>query len=127
MAAAGLPPGDLSLDRQDFVVAVRGRRIVGCAGLEPFGEAGLFRSFAVEPGLRNSGLGAALCGRLLAHASTRGVRDAYLLTTTAERFFLRHGFERFDRAAVPAALAASAEFRSLCPATAVCMHRAVAA
>ncbi len=126
VASAGLPCSDISLERQDFVVAVRGGRLVGCAGLEAFGDDGLFRSFAVDPSLRGAGLGTALCGRVLARASMRGLRDAYLLTTTAEGFFLRHGFERFERAAVPAALAGSPEFRALCPATAVCMHRKVA-
>lgn len=125
LTSAGLPSSDVSLARQEFVVAVRGQEVVACAGLEPVGDAGLFRSFAVYPPLRNAGLGAALCERLLARASMRGVRDAYLLTTTAERFFSRHGFERCDRAAVPAAVAASEEFSALCPATAVCMHRKV--
>jgi amino-acid N-acetyltransferase len=51
------------------------------------------------------------------------VKTAYVLTTSAERFCLAHGFERVDRAAVPAAIAATAQFRALCPSTAACFRR----
>jgi len=126
LRAAGLPTADVSLSRQEFIVATVGEEVIACAGLERFGEAGLFRSFAVEPARRNLGLGAALCQRILARAALRGLRDAWLLTTTAEPFFRRMGFERVERARAPAALAASPEFQALCPASAVCMHRVVA-
>lgn len=123
LASAGLPSSDIALARQDFVLALQGGVLVGCAGLEVYGDAGLLRSYAVVPERRNGGLGAALHARVLALAASRGVRTAYLLTTTAERFFARAGFERIERAEVPAAVAASPEFRTLCPATAVCMRR----
>ena len=38
-----------------------------------------------------------------------GIRAVYLLTTTAERFFPRFGFEVIDRADVPDSVMRSAE------------------
>jgi len=62
----------------------------------------------------------------LADAGARGVRDAYLLTTTADRWFRRLGFVPVERSALPAALAGSEELKGACPASAVAMHRALA-
>ena len=47
----------------------------------------------------------------------------YLLTTTAEEFFARCGYEPIDRSRVPEAIRATAEFQSLCPASSVCMRK----
>lgn len=124
LAASGLPSADISTDRQDIILALSGQQqIVGCVALEPYGDAALLRSFAVAPDLRGRGLGTALYDRVLAQAAVRGAKTAYVLTTTAERFCSTRGFEKIERADVPAAVASSPEFRTLCPATAVCMRR----
>ena len=49
--------------------------------------------------------------------------DGQELTTTAERFFPRFGFERITRDDVPASVQASIEFREACPASATVMRR----
>jgi amino-acid N-acetyltransferase len=54
-----------------------------------------------------------------------GVRELFLLTTTAEPIFARWGFRRVDRAEAPPAIRESREFASLCPASAVFMARRV--
>ncbi len=123
LTASGLPTADISLQRQDFILATSGQRLIGCVAVEPHGDAALLRSFAVTADLRGRGAGAALYDRVLAQAALRGARTAYVLTTTAERFCSMRGFEKIERAAVPAGVAASAEFRTLCPETAVCMRR----
>jgi amino-acid N-acetyltransferase len=48
-----------------------------------------------------------------------------LLTQTAERFFSQRGYSRIDRASVPAPVQEASEFRSLCPASATCMSKAL--
>ena len=123
LAAASLPVEDLSTDGQEYVLAESGTALVGCVGLEPHAGVGLLRSFAVLPALRRQGLGTVLFERIVARAVLRGVKTAYVLTTTAERYCLTHGFERIDRAEVPAAIASTQQFRSLCPATAACFRR----
>ncbi|MGR8918854.1 MAG: hypothetical protein ACU85V_04495, partial [Gammaproteobacteria bacterium] len=53
-------------------------------------------------------------------------RFVSLLTETAAAFFEHLGYSRAPRAAAPATIAATAEFASLCPDTAVCMRRVIA-
>ena len=125
-----LSEADLSIglpsDLRRFIVAKQAGRLIGAAGLEPYGRSGLLRSVIVAPEARGTGLGAALVERVLTNAAAEGVIDVYLLTTTAEQYFLRHGFERIPRAIVPASVQSSVEFREACPATAAVMHRRLA-
>jgi amino-acid N-acetyltransferase len=139
LAAAGLPAAgvaDLFARRAaDFVVAEdpgAPGRLVAVAGLEVCGGGGpnadaLLRSVAVDAAWRGRGLGRALVGRLAGEAEARGLRALYLLTTTAEGYFPRLGFAPVARDAVPAAVAATVEFRSACPASAAAMARPLAA
>ncbi len=108
------------------VVASRGRRIVGCVALELHDGVALLRSLAVSANARGRGIGARLTSEALEVARTLGTRDVYLLTETARDFFPRFGFAVEDRAAAPAVLQSSVEFRSACPASAVMMHARVA-
>ncbi len=57
------------------------------------------------------------------HANAAGFVQLVLLTEAAEHFFHRLGYSVVDRDRAPAAVASSAEFRTLCPATAVCMTK----
>lgn len=106
----------------DFVVARTTDALVGCAGLETYGELGLLRSVAVEPSLRTVGLGTKLVASVADVARARGLRDLFLLTTTASRFFERRGFASVLRSSVPAEIAESWEFRVGCPQTALAMR-----
>ena len=51
-----------------------------------------------------------------------GLDALYLLTTTAQDWFPRFGFERVDRSSTPPEIAGSDEFAELCPASAVVMR-----
>ena len=96
------------------------------AGLERFGECALLRSLAVAPAQRHQDIASRLVATLEAGAYARGLRHFYLLTETAKDFFLKRGYEVVPRAAAPRPLQESAEFRTLCPAAAVCMHKPLA-
>lgn len=125
--ASGLPTGDLQgRDLPGFLVARDDHAVLGVAGVEASGEAGLLRSVAVAPAARGSGLGAALVAAAEASALQGGTRTLYLLTTTAPDFFARLGYERIGRDQAPPDIAASAEFARLCPASAVCMRKYLA-
>lgn len=122
LADSGLPTEDLASAAIEFRVAVdEHQAMLGVVGIEVFDDAGLLRSLAVEPRARQRGIGDALASSLEADARARGLRQLVLLTQTAEAFFARRGYTVIDRAAAPAGVQASAEFRSLCPASAVCM------
>jgi amino-acid N-acetyltransferase len=105
-----------------FCVARSARSLVGCAGLESYGGAGLLRSVAVEASARGSGIGSQLVQGVVAAARTRGQSQLFLLTTTAGDFFERRGFHLVERASVPSAIAQSWEFRVGCPQTALVMR-----
>jgi amino-acid N-acetyltransferase len=123
LAASSLPVDDVATDAQEYVLAFSGSALVGSVGLERCGEYALLRSFAVVPSLRRQGLGTLLFERVVARALLRGLKTAYVLTTTAERYCLAHGFDRIERDQVPAAVASTQQFRSLCPKTAACFCR----
>lgn len=125
LRSADLPSEDVAPHLGAFLVAERNGALVACAGLELLGSEALVRSVAIAEPLRGAGLGAALCDTLLGDARRRGVRDAYLLTTTAPRFFARLGFAPIARDTVPASVRATREFADLCPASAIVMHRSL--
>ncbi len=116
-----LPSNDIREYLEHFIVASDQSLLVGCIGLEP--DVPLLRSLAVEPSYRGQGIAQELCARLLTHATTLGIRDLYLLTTTADRFFDRAGFQRLDRSSAPENIRLHKQFSELCPSSAALMHR----
>ena len=122
---SGLPTGDLGTARPEFVVATRDGGIVGIGALEHFGSAALLRSVAVEAQSRGSGVGRLIVEELERRARTANISELILLTLTAADFFGRLGYNTKERGAVPPAVRESAEFRSLCPASAVCMAKSI--
>lgn len=120
---AGLPVDDVDTSPVDFLVMREAGQVVGVAGLQNAEGAGLLRSLAVLPSLHGQGRGGALVAAVERLAEQRGIDDLYLLTTTAPSFFALHDYLRVHRASVPLALQATRQFTTLCPATAVCMHK----
>lgn len=121
----GLPTSDLSTARPAFVIATQEGQVVGVGALEGFGDAALLRSVAVEPQARRSGTGRLIVEELERRARAAGITELILLTLTAREFFDRLGYSTKDRGRVPPGVRNSAEFRSLCPASAVCMAKAL--
>jgi amino-acid N-acetyltransferase len=118
-----LPFEDVEIGQQTFLVAAAGGRIVGTVGVETYGRHGLLRSLAVDEKLRGCGLGSELTEEMVEKSRSLGIRELYLLTMTAAPFFVKHGFERTERAKAPAALQGTTEFASLCPVSSVCMRK----
>jgi amino-acid N-acetyltransferase len=125
VAAAGLPLAGLD-GAAHLWVAEEAGELVGAVALERHGTgtatAYLLRSAAVAPASRGRGLGAALTAVALAHVDAAGAPVA-LLTETAASYFRRFGFVPVDRDRLPPALAASAELRGACPASARALLR----
>jgi N-acetylglutamate synthase-like GNAT family acetyltransferase len=107
-----------------FWVAELAGEVVGAIGLERYGDTGLLRSLVVAPSVRSRGIGAHLVDTLEREARALGIARLVLLTETAPAFFERRGYVVIERDAAPPPVRESAEFRSLCPATAVCMSKA---
>jgi amino-acid N-acetyltransferase len=120
LSEASLPADGVAEHFRSFFVADDGGRIVACAGLELRGDAALLRSLAVAADVRGTGLGAAVIRRTLLEAHDRA-RGIYALTTTAEGYLSRFGFERVPRASLPPPLFESSELQEACPASAAVM------
>lgn len=127
LAAHGLIHEDVARHLHTFVLARVGGVLAGTAGLEVHGCRGLLRSVCVAAPYRGQAIGAALCDRVEALAASLGLRELYLLTTDAEAYFARRGYRPVDRARVPADVGRAEQFARLCPSTAVCMVRPLAA
>ena len=125
LTASDLPVDGVAEHLADFLVAENNGRIQGVIGLERYGSRGLLRSAVVARDARGSGIGGQLVNKLLERAKSSGVEDLYLLTTTAEKYFPRFGFEATTRAEVPVSVQQSVEFRGACPETAVVMRRSL--
>jgi len=119
-----LPTNDLpELDMAHFYTCGATGKSQGVIGLELCGQDGLLRSFAVLPEARGSGCGAALLGKLEQHATKIGIKNLYLLTNTAEKYFHNKGFKSIPRELAPKSIRSTQEFSSLCPASATLMHK----
>jgi len=124
LQAAGLPTADLtSVASLRFWVLEAEDSVIGVVGMERFGARALLRSLAVAPSYRRRGMGHQLVARLEREVQADHVEQLVLLTETAEKFFRAIGYEVIDRRHVPEEIKQSAEFRSLCPTSAVCMSK----
>jgi amino-acid N-acetyltransferase len=121
MQRAHLPTDGLASHLDAAFVARDGDRVVGSAAIEIYADGGLLRSVAVDDDHRGTGLGNRLTTAAIDEARLRQLPALYLLTTTAERFFPRFGFEPIGRDDVPESVQHSIEFRGACPASAVVM------
>ena len=121
---AGLPTEDLTISHlEHFWFAGPTARPTGLVGLEILGDVALLRSLAVIPSRRGHGDGQSLLEHAENQARTIGVRTLYLLTTTAEKFFAKHGFARYSREDAPAAIRSTREFAGICPASSAFMGK----
>ena len=119
-----LPFEDLSPEHLAHFFVVKDQdQVVGSIGLEVRGEFGLLRSLALGQSLRGQGLGIQLVEKIEAYARSRQISAFYLLTTTADRFFAHLGYQETPRESAPAPLQETAEFQSICPASAICMYK----
>jgi amino-acid N-acetyltransferase len=122
LVASDLPTAGVDEHWKTFLVARDGDRVVGCGGSEPYQVAALIRSVVVDSDYRAHGLGRRIVRQLLDRLASRGLREFYLLTTTAEEYFVKRGFKTIDRDEVHPQLLASREFQDACPSSAVCMR-----
>jgi len=117
LAEANLPSEGVADHFHAFFVDDDGGRILASAGLELHGDAALLRSLAVASDARGTGRGAALLRRALSEVPDRA-DGVYALTTTAERYLARFGFEPVPRDSVPSQLLESRELSDACPSSA---------
>lgn len=122
--AVSLPSTDITeYSLEHFLVYRDAIGVAGVVGLERHGDVALLRSLVVADGYLSRGLGRRLVRCAEELARELGIRRIYLLTTTAELYFESLGFRYVKRESAPPAIEQSAQFKSLCPSTAVLMMK----
>lgn len=113
LSAVDLPQEGVKEHLNGFLIARSGGgRLVGCVGLEQYGELGLLRSAAILPEHQGQFIGSKLVRRLLQNAAHNGIAEVVLLTTTAKDYFqTKFGFQEKGRADYEKRLVASPEWK----------------
>ena len=125
LSVANLPTSDLKAEiLKNFLIA-RGPdgSLVGFVGMQTYQDVGLLRSLVVRSSYRGQGLGALLTAEMETKARQQGVKALYLLTTTAIDYFPKLDYQVTQRTSAPKAIAGTAEFQNICPASAVCYFK----
>ncbi|HVE61734.1 MAG TPA: arsenic resistance N-acetyltransferase ArsN2 [Chitinophagaceae bacterium] len=117
-----LPTEDIS-DNTGLFVLEEENKVVGTIALEHDATDALLRSLSVTEEKRNMGLGKELVAFIEDHAQKQGVKNIYLLTTTAANFFSKGGYQVTDRNDVSDFIKKTSEFCSVCPASATVMKK----
>jgi amino-acid N-acetyltransferase len=112
LSTTDLPHEGVKEHLDGFLIARSGGgRVVGCVGLERYGDLALLRSAAVLPEYQGDGIGSRLVRGLLENAARGGIAEVVLLTTTAKNYFqAKFGFQEKQRDDYQKRLAASPEW-----------------
>ena len=120
----GLPVSDIDDDKLLYLL-VDGEKTIGTAGLEIFEDCALLRSVSVIKEEQGKGYGKIINDEIEKYVKESGINCLYLLTTTAKDFFDKQGYCVISREKSPEAVKQTAEFTSLCPASAVVMKKRI--
>jgi amino-acid N-acetyltransferase len=122
----GLPVSDITDEHlEHFFFSATDGSPTGLVGLEIYDSVALLRSLVVGENARGKGLGSALTQHAEQYAASKNVGSMYLLTTTAELFFNRLGYQRIDRTQAPPFIERTREFADLCPANSAFMVKSL--
>ena len=117
-----LPTEDINPGTQLFVIE-ENDSVIGTIAVEYNFDVALLRSLSVSEQKRNSGIGQMLVAFIENYVQKQGVQSIYLLTTTAEDFFLKKGYESVDRNEVPDFIKNTKEFSIICSASSTLMKK----
>ncbi|MGB9700177.1 MAG: arsenic resistance N-acetyltransferase ArsN2 [Thermodesulfobacteriota bacterium] len=124
LISCGLPQEDLHGDHfKHFLVYKEKGLILGVVGLEIFGKVALLRSLAVNGPHRNRGIASQMVAKIEEYARSLQISKLYLLTTSAEEFFAKRGYQRSDRKLAPLEIRTTREFQEICPDSSVCLSK----
>ena len=123
LESVNLPTKGIDYQFHNFFVTEEGIKIIGCIGLEIYNNIGLLRSLAVHPDKRNYSLGSQLVKKVFELSDEQNLKELYLLTETADKFFPKLGFSVVTRDEVPIEIQNSDEYSSVCGISAIVMKK----
>ena len=118
-----LPTTDIHQDNIQLFIGLMDDKIMSVIGLEKYENVALLRSFAVSDLFRNQQVGTRLIRQIFDLCASEHIDNLFLLTTTAEKYFLKFGFLKTERIEAPDILKQTREFKDICPASAVLMYK----
>ncbi len=126
LAGYDLPIDDLEYSSQeDFWVAEEKGHVIGVGGMDHNNHIGLVRSLALDKQFQGNGIGKRLYEVVEEDAWNKGILRLYILTTTAQIYFEKLGYEAIERDIAPIPIQQSNQFSSLCPQSAVLLQKAL--
>ncbi len=123
LSMVNLPVEGVKEQFQNFFIIRKDKTIVGCIGIEIYGNTALLRSLAVHPSFQGKGLGLQLVHKIEGYSTEKNLRNIYLLTETAEKFFLNLGYNYVPRDNVDPRIKQTIEFTTLCPSSPVMIKK----
>ena len=121
LASNALPTADIYEKNITLFVGLVEDEIVAMIGIEQYENVALLRSLCVKDGFKNKKLGIQMLLHFFAFCEKEKIKTLYLLTTTAEHYFVRYGFEKITRDEAPQTIQQTREFQDICPSSAIIM------
>ena len=119
-----LPVSDLrSHDNLQLFGIYQNENLIACIGIEILNETALLRSLAVDSHYKKQGIGRQLADYIEDLCRQNGVNEIFLLTESAEKYFIRLGYKVVARKNAPASIKTTTQFSSLCPTSSTFMHK----
>jgi amino-acid N-acetyltransferase len=120
-----LPTTDIYQDNIQLFIGLIDDKIMSVIGLEKYKNVGLLRSLAVTDLFKNQQVGSRLIRHIVDLCASEHIDKIYLLTTTAEKYFVKFGFTKIERMEAPDILKQTREFKDICPVSAVLMYKSL--
>ena len=120
---SGLPAKDIEQAPVLFWGIQKSNELIAIAALELYPPYAIVRSVAVNRHHQDQGLGNRLVNFLEEKAKALNIKKLFLLTMTADQFFIKKGYTFIDRPNCPKPILQSAEYRNLCPGSAISLSK----
>ncbi len=125
LLTVNLPIEGVKENFSNFFIAKKQNMILGVAGIEIYEEVGLLRSVAIKPSSQKQGIGQMMVNKIEEFAIKEGVKNLYLLTDTAEPFFLRLNYQKIPRDRTDSRIKQTLEFTTICTSATVMVKELV--
>jgi amino-acid N-acetyltransferase len=124
LASNQLPTIDIGKNVELYTVYDH-QNLIGTIGLEAYDTEGLLRSFCLDFEVQNKGFGSQILTIFEGIIKEKGIHNLYLLTTTAKGFFEKNNYKIISREDVSEAIRQTAEFKGVCPSSAIVMKKVI--